>query len=150
MKEAAIKAILLSYYKDLAHSTNYLKLASKIKKDQTTEEVMKDPLWGNYKFETPQIKTHVMVYGKKKNACFELAAFDRTVLPKVEVYMINRRKLVIPLVNVDVAVLGGLRWKQRNVQKTRVQLETIMPEETKDGPMADEVKELKETQELTE
>ncbi len=51
MKEAAIKAILLAYFKDLSHSTNYLKLSKLIKRINSVDEVLKMEEWQQYEFD---------------------------------------------------------------------------------------------------
>jgi hypothetical protein len=114
MREAAIKAIILSYYEDLKHSKTYLQLAKQIRTDDSLENVLTMDQWKAYVFETPRIKTHVTVYGNKKNTCFELATFERVPLSKVTVYIINRRRLAIPLSNVTVKVVNGREAKLRH------------------------------------
>ena len=125
MREAAIKAILLAYYKDLSHSTNYLKLTKLIKKANSVEVVLNAEEWADYEFEKPQPKTHVMIYGKKKNTCYQLASFERVTLKDVEMYMINRRKLVLPVKGVSVKVVTGKYWKTRNIGMVSTKLETL-------------------------
>ena len=125
MKEAAIKAILLAYYKDLAHSTNYLKLAKLITKANSVDPVLEMEEWKNYEFEKPLPKTHVMVYGKKKNTCFQLSSFERVGLKEVKQYMINRRKLVLPLVGLDVQVVSGKYWKTKGVGNVSSMLDQV-------------------------
>lgn len=115
MKEAAIKAILLAYYKDLAHSTNYLKLSKIVKKADSINDVVETEEWKDYKFERPMAKTHVMIYGKRKNTCYQLSSFNRVGLEDVQIYLINRRKIVLPLKNIDVEVVSGKFWKTKNV-----------------------------------
>jgi hypothetical protein len=128
MKEAAIKAILLAYFKDLSHSTNYLKLSKLIKRINSVDEVLKMEEWQQYEFDRPMPKTHVMVYGLKKNTCFELASFERVGLKDVQVYMINRKKLVLPIKNLDVKVINGQQWKNKNINKINPLLNTCISE----------------------
>ena len=125
MREAAIKAILLAYYKDLSHSTNYLKLTKLIKKANSVEVVLNAEEWADYEFEKPQPKTHVMIYGKKKNTCYQLASFERVTLKDVEMYMINRRKLVLPVKGVSVKVVTGKYWKTRKVGVVAKELDSV-------------------------
>lgn len=125
MREAAIKAILLSYYRDLEHSDRYKKLAKKIRTDDSLDNVLKSKEWVDYEFEKPALKSRVIVYGKRKNACFEISSFERTSLNEVVVYIINRRRLVIPLKNVDVKIVSGHLWKNKNETIVKVEATDI-------------------------
>jgi len=113
MREAAIKSILMAYYQDLKHSPKYEKLAKQIRRDDSLDRVLAADEWSGYEFETPQLKTHVTVYGKRKNACFEISRFERTSLKDVVVYIINRRRLVIPLKDLEVKIVSGHKWQGR-------------------------------------